>query len=519
MRRLLASLVLLLAPLAAHGQAQVVTSSAPDKVAVTLYRDPDRGEREIDRSQPSAFALISETRTITLPPGIATVRFEGVAGGIVPQSAILFGTDPRERNRDAALLSQSGLVDAYTGQQVILRRTDRATGKSVEERATIRSAANRLVLQTPRGVEAVYCTGLAQTLLYPGVPSSLSTKPVLTMTTRDQPGGQVTVTLAYIATGFDWDATYIGTLAPDGSGLDLFAWLTMASGDETSFVDATTAAVAGRLNRAEETQDDLGLQARASARRLNRASQCWPQGTTSDRPVTLSEPMPMPAPMAMNMMADEIVVTGSRVSLRAASAAIPVSVVAKAENLGDLKLYRIPVPVTVAARSQKQVAFLAGRRIKGALIYRSRTSWGDPQDPELLFRFRNTKANGLGTPVPAGKAVLYQDSDWGRQLVGESSVPDKTIDEEIELVFGETSNVTVERDIGAAKGGARYTVTVRNANPFPVRFELEFANSTNRVMRNASLKVTKKPGKSVLATTLPANGTRRFSYDMKDLGD
>ncbi len=519
MRRLLASLMVLLAPMAAHGQAPVVTSAGPDKVAVTLYRDPDRGEREIDRDQPNAFALISETRTITLPPGVATVRFEGVAGGIVPQSAILFGAEQRERNRDAGLLSQAGLVDAYTGQQVILRRTDPATGKTVEERATIRSAANRLVIQTPRGAEAAYCTGLAQTLLYPGAPASLSSKPVLTMTTRDQPGGQVTVTLAYIATGFDWDATYIGTLAPDGRGLDLFAWLTMASGDETSFVDATTAAVAGRINRSDSTQDDLGREAIEDARWLNRSTYCWPQGTTSDGPVALAEPMPVPAPMAMDMSAAEIVVTGSRVSLRAASAAIPVSVVAKAENLGDLKLYRIPVPVTVAAQSQKQVAFLANRRIKGTLVYRSKIDWGDPEEPQLLFRFRNTKSNGLGTPVPAGKAVLYQDSAWGRQLVGESSVPDKTIDEEVELVFGETQNVTVEDDSDDIKDGDRYTVTVRNANPFPIVFELEFANQTDRVMRRPSIKVTKKPGKSVLSTKLPANGSLRIRYDMMDVDD
>lgn len=518
MRRLLASLLLLLAPLAAHGQAPVVTSAGPDKVAVTLYRDPNRGEGEIDRDSPSAFALISETRTITLPPGVATVRFEGVAGGIVPQSAILFGTEQRERNRDAGLLSQAGLVDAYTGQQVILRRTDRATGKQVEERATIRSAANRLVLQTPRGVEAVYCSGLAQTLLYPGAPATLSAKPVLTMTTRDQPGGQVTVTLAYIATGFDWDATYIGTLAPDGDGLELFAWLTMASGDETSFVDATTAAVAGRINRSDDSRDDLGRAALANARWVNRTSQCWPQGTTSDVRSIAPPPMPAPAPMAMemDMEGSDIIVTGSRRSLAAASLqSVPITAIT--ENLGDLKLYRIPVPVTVAARSQKQVAFLANRRIKGALIYRAKTSWGDPNDPQLLFRFKNTKANGLGTPVPAGKAVLYQDSSWGRQLVGVSNVPDKTIDEEVELVFGEADNVTVEHDSDTIDKGDRYTVTVRNANPFPVRFELEFANDPDRVLRRASTKLTKKPGKSVMRVTVPANGTKELRYDMIDV--
>ncbi|WP_068072863.1 DUF4139 domain-containing protein [Novosphingobium lentum] len=502
----------------ARAAPPVVLSAAPDAVSVTLYRDPDRGEGAIDRANPSAFALIAETRTVTLPPGVATVRFEGVAGGIVPQSAILFGTDPRERNRDAALLSQKGLVDAFTGQQVILRRTDPATGKTVEERATIRSAANRLVIDTPRGAEAVYCSGLAQTLLYPEAPATLSAKPVLTMTTKDQPGGTVSITLAYIATGFDWDATYVGTLATDGKSLNLFAWLTMASGDETSFVDATTSAVAGRVNRSDQTRDDTGRQALQDARWLAKSSQCWPAGTTSDiAMLPPPAPPPPPAPMMMGMVADEIMVTARRSDNKVMA---PAAVMAKAENLGDLKLYRIPVPVTVAARSQKQVAFLNKPRVTGALVYRSQVNWDSPSDPQMLFRFRNSKPQGLGDPLPAGKAVLYQDSAYGRQLVGESTVADKTLDEDVELVFGHATNLTVDStDAEAADKGRRYTLTVRNANPFPARFELEFIQQGSRVFGNLPGHLLAKPGKKVWAITLPANGQQRVSYDVRDVED
>ena len=508
-------ILLALAPLAATAQTlPVVQSPGPDTVGVTLYRDPARGDGEIDRDAPSSFALVSETRTVTLPPGRVTVRFDGVASGIVPQSAILFGTDPRERNRDAALLSQAGLVDAYTGQHVILRRTDPATGRTVEERATIRSAANRMIVDTPRGTEAVYCSGLAQTLLYPGAPATLSAKPVLTMTTKDQPGGTVTITLAYIATGFDWDATYIGTIAEGGTKLDLFAWLTMASGDETSFVAATTSAVAGRVNRSDETRDDAAQDAIAATRRLDRTSQCWPAGTTSNLrrpppPLAASPPM-----MMMEMDYGDIVVTGTRVQRRSAASVIAVS--AQAEALSDLKLYRIPVPVTVAARSQKQVAFLADREISGGLIYRSRVNCCAPEEPELLFRFRNLKRTGLGEPLPAGKVVLYQDSARGRQLVGEAVLADKAVGEEVDLVFGDAAGVTIETDEKDIKRGSRYAVTVRNANPFAVRYEAEFINDPDRVLRNMSGKLIAKPGKRVWARTLAANSETRLTYDALD---
>jgi len=504
--------LLLLLPAPALAAPPVILSAAPDSVAVTLYRDPDRGEGAINRDDPTAFALIAETRTVTLPPGEVTVRFEGVAGGIVPQSAILFGTSPRERNRDAALLSQGGLVDAFTGQHVILRRTDRATGKVTEERATIRSAADRMVIDTPRGAEAVYCTGLSQTLIYPNAPATLSAKPVLSMTTKDQPGGKVTITLAYIATGFDWDATYVATLADDGKSMALFAWLTMASGDETSFVDATTSAVAGRVNRSAATRDDAGRNARNAAAWLNRSAGCWPAGTTSD--VGYPPPPPAPAPMGMLMEADEVIVTAQRREMKAMNMAAPATVVAKSESLGDLILYRIPVSVTVAARSQKQVAFLQKERVTGQLVYRAKVFGEEPEDPQMLFRFRNRKADGLGDPLPAGKAVVYQDSTYGRMVVGESSLPDKAVGEEVEMTFGEPANVTQETETlaGGTDKWSDHKVTIRNANPFPVRYEIDFPTGQDTRFLNLPAKLLAKPGKRVWAVTIPANGTQLLTY-------
>ncbi|PLK24389.1 DUF4139 domain-containing protein [Novosphingobium sp. TH158] len=513
MRRLIALFAALL-PAAALAERPVVASAAPGQVAVTIYRDPQRAPgKAIYKARPGAFALIAETREVDLPPGEVVLRFEGVAGGIVPQSAILFGTGPREKNRDAALLSQKGLVDAFTGQSVILRRTDPATGKVSEEHATVRSAAQRLVVTTSAGSEAVYCSGLNQTLLYPEAPATLSAKPVLTMTTKDQPGGRTTVTLAYIATGFDWDATYVATLAEDGKSMALLSWLTMASGDETSFPDAATSAVAGEIARSEETRDDTSDRLKNEARWLNKWADCWPAGRThqiSLRGVPLPPPPPPGAPMmAMSPpMERDIVVSGMRKVARAQNVALAVT--AKSESLGDLKLYRIPIPVTVAARSQKQVAFLNAPRVRGELVYRSKV-YGAPEDPQMLFRFRNRKDQGLGDPLPAGKVVVYQDGDFGRQVVGETSTGNKAVDEEVEFVFGEPTGVTVENQELAdkAKRSWTHTVTLRNANPFAIRYEMEFPAGDNRTYTGLPGKLIRKPGKQIWAMTLaPGSETK-----------
>lgn len=486
----------------------VVISSTPDQVGITIYQDPNR--EEIKKDQPSSLAFIYETRRLILPPGPVTIRFEGVAGGILPQSAIIYGANPRERNRDAALLSRGGLVDAFTGQQVILRRTDTNTGQVNEETATIRSAADRLVVMTSRGAEAMSCTGLNQTLIYPQAPENLSAKPVLSMTTKDQPGGAATITLAYLATGFDWEANYVGILGGDGKSLSLMSWLTLVSGDQTSFVDATTSAVAGRVRREyvnpEMTYDDD-----------SQNYECWPADTTSDVPA-FGAPRTTPAPMRMMMKregAEEVVVvTGTR--RQSSTQGVPIAVTAVSENLGDLKLFRIPIPVTVAAQSQKQVAFLAPSNIQGQLLYRVSvsSSWA----VHRLFRFRNNVRSGLGKPLPAGGVILYQDGDLGRQLVGETSIEDKTIDEEVEFDMGENDSIEIEevKSERKTRGGKNFetmTVAFRNTNPFAVRLEVEFPTDGDVELKRLP-KTIEKPGKRVWSTEIAANSERRVTIDI-----
>jgi hypothetical protein len=485
----------------------VVVSSGPDSVGVTIYRAPNRDKDEaLDLGNLRGFALISETRTVDLPPGPVTIRFEGVASGIVPQSALIFGADIREKNRDAALLSERSLLDGFTGQTVTLRRTDPATGKRSEESAVIRSSATGVVVQTSRGIEPIYCSGLDNDLIFPGVPAGLSAKPTLSTLTKDQPGGRRTITLVYLSQRFDWQANYVGELAADGASLNLFAWLTMASNDDTSFADATAAAVAGKVNR----EDDGSGSSDEEEREFKRRYECWPTREAMMAALVAPAPVAEPAPMMMRMAApamsaDEasIVVTGARLAQR--------------EDLGDLKLYRIPMPVTVAARAQKQVAFLIKPKVKGTLIYRAQYESGDGDDLDTvkqLFRIKNIKANGLGEALPAGQVALFQQAAGTRMLLGETSLTDKAVDEEVELVFGEASNVTSDqRTVTRGKNWTEERITVRNANAAPVRFEAEFpAASTDKNFSKFSGRMVPRPGKLVWTVTVPANSTVTLNW-------
>jgi hypothetical protein len=104
--------------------------------------------------------------------------------------------------------------------------------------------------------------------------------------------------------------------------------------------------------------------------------------------------------------------------------------------LGDLKLYRVPERVDVNAKGQKQVAMIvqpkAGfRRVyKGQSVY---NGWHQPLlnlSPALVGE--NKKDKGLGLPLPSGKGMVFENTDMGNQLVGEITVKDRAVGDDID---------------------------------------------------------------------------------------
>ena len=200
-----------------------------------------------------------------------------------------------------------------------------------------------------------------------------------------------------------------------------------------------------------------------------------------------------------------IVVTGSRIAVQ--------------EALGDLKLYRIPFPVTVAANSQKQVAFLSKRGVEGEIVYRTEFYDADAADDiERIFRMENEKKVGLGEPMPSGQFAFFQQAAGTRQLVGEASMSDKAVGEEIELVLGEADNVTIGTEYG--REGDKWEeviVTVKNANAFPIVFESRYAPNEDERLARFSERTFDRNGRKTWRVTVPANGSRVVSYRVYEI--
>jgi hypothetical protein len=499
------SLVLASGAALAASLADAQEAGAPSAVSVTVYRDPYRFSGSIDLDRLAGFALITETRTVHLQAGEDWLRFESVADGIEPESAIVTGLDDGviEKNRDAAVLSPSALVAAAVGKPVELTRTNPKSGRVERVSGTVLSdAEGGVVFRSRQGIEALRCSGLPETLSFEGV-QGLRAHPTLSVRLRAHRELTATVTLSYLAHGFDWAADYTATLSPDGQSMDLGAWVTLANGNGVGFPGARTQMVAGVVNRESGEVEPIDIGGPIIAN-------CWPRGTTSD----------IPMQMQFDLQSQDFRERAFMKAIAAPAAAAVQEVAVSAqrvqqEQLGDLKLYRIPEPTTVASRQSKQVRLLDRTAIPVATVYGiDLAADEDPNGPggalpaSRYLRTRNTKANHLGIPLPSGRVQVFAVHQGRRLLEQESNLRDLAVDEEVEIDLGPSPDIQV----AATRTGHSHRIEISNARAAAIQFELKLRLPQGLRIVDATPSMGTKNGRPIVTLTIAAHSVAVVRY-------
>jgi hypothetical protein len=520
---------------AAPSLAAEILAEPPSDLIVTVYRAPYRNGGSIDLDDLQGFALVSETRTVHLPAGRSRLRFEGVADGIEPASAIVTGFPGGviEKNRDARLLSPAALVASTLGKPVEILRTIPKTGKTERLTGTLLSDADGgVVFKSAQGIEALRCSGLPETFSFEPV-SGLSARPTLSVEVRSPSAQTKQVTLSYLSRGFDWAADYTATLSDDGKSLDLGAWVTLANSNGVGFPSAHTQVVAGTVNRADGGEEvepiDLGGPILA---------QCWPRGSTSDMPMILrnrslsiEHDAIMPAPIAMRAASlQEVVVTGAKR--------------VQQEQLGDLKLYRVPERTTLASRQSKQVRLMDRSSIPVNTVYGAEVDVDEDDASSTpahrLLRTKNTAANHLGLPLPSGSVAVFGPVGGQRLLEQESNLRDIATDEEVEISMGESSDVQVTAkkenvsidpshantlplvpgvSLRSVKVAAANRVAISNARASSIEFELRLRLEAGARVVRTDHTLGAKNGRPIFRLHVPAHETVTVRYQTQHNDD
>ncbi|MFB3920823.1 MAG: DUF4139 domain-containing protein [Terriglobia bacterium] len=388
------ALLLMLAPAAGAQTTATSTEQDQKELAVTVYN--------------SNVALVRDVRRVKLPTGVIDLRYMDIAAAVNPATVhIVSLTSPKEltvleQNYEYDLLSPQKLLSKYVGKELTLVRlvSENNSTKEVPVKATLLALNEGPVWQVGNQI----ITGMgADRYVFPDLPENLYSKPTLVWMLDNRHAGEQSVEASYLTNQVNWSSDYVLTVAPDQKAADLNGWVTVVNNSGTAFKNAMLQLVAGELHRVQERRD-----------------------------------------MALQMKAMRV----------AEAAAAPQFA---EEGLSEYHLYTLERRTNVMNNETKQISLLASTGVSIEKVYEvngqqfyyhNQQRPGQPfKDPvNVRIKFKNSQANSLGLPLPAGTVRVYQGDSKGRvQFIGEDRIDHTPKDETVDLLIGNAFDIVAER--------------------------------------------------------------------------
>lgn len=186
---------------------------------------------------------------------------------------------------------------------------------------------------------------------------------------------------------------------------------------------------------------------------------------------------------------------------------------AQEERLGDVRLYRVPIEVTVAAHSQKQIALLSQPSVRVTSVLRYDVRLGEFGDEPLqrVLITNNEASDGLGLPLPAGEVALFGQRGNRRILIGQGRIHDYTLGEKVEIPVGNAIGVRARQSIERRAGADDiFHVTLTNDLPSAQVAEVRLAG----LAKAENVNLASPDGGKVWRVTVPANGSAELRYSI-----
>ncbi len=347
--------------------------------------------------------LIKDTRNVPLAKGRGELRFMDVAAHIIPETVHAKSINlPNafsilEQNYEYDLMDADKLLDKYVGRKIKLIDWN----KFQDRKETVEA----VLLSNNKG--QIYKIGEEIYLGHPGykvlprIPENLIAKPTLTWLYENGSEKAHQLEVSYLTNNISWKADYIVMLNEDDSAADVSGWVTLDNKSGATYKDAQLKLVAGQVHRVEPT----ALDGRMYALRLEKGVR---------------------APQFQE------------------------------KAFFEYHIYNLQRKTTLKDKQTKQVSLLeaSGVKISKELLVYGLTGYftrqyqaNIPKQPVSVYiKFKNSKDNNLGMPLPAGIMRLYkQDEDGSQEFIGEDKVEHTPKDEEVRLKIGQAFDVVAER--------------------------------------------------------------------------
>jgi hypothetical protein len=448
------------------------------------------------------FAVARTTVDLDLKAGANEVTTINVTSQLEPDSVVL--RDPAgkvafkvtEQNYDAGVIDQNSLLQKFEGKTIQFSRGTGPDGKPITVDGKIIRAG------TPGMAPMIEADGLIQfnmpgTPLFPAATDGLLLKPTLRWQIDAPRAARLSAELAYITQGMSWQATY-NVVAPESKDVtgpehvDLFGWVTMQNNSGTDFPEARIKLMAGDVAKIQDMRGRV-------------------------YPYAVSQMVMMDA--------------------NAASPGVT------QQAFDDFHLYDLNRTVSLASGETKQVEFLEANQVQMDRVYQydgatqqpgysncpgchnDQPSFGTASNTKVTVRaeIKNSTANHLGMPLPAGRIRLYRRDTGGQmEFIGEGTITHTPAEETVKVPVGSAFDVTGERkqtdfhiDQRAHTTDETFEITVKNQKTTPVNVAVvEHMNrAQNWQIAAQSTNFSKKDSTTLeFPIAVPAAGETKVTY-------
>jgi len=407
------------------------------------------------------FAVVRDQVPLDLKAGENVVPYTGVTAQLEPDSVIL--RDPAgkiplsilDQSYRADTLSVGYMLQLNEGKSIDFLVRDKDNKESTVSGKIIRSGYSPTAGYNPNPgantpiieVGGQLRFSLPGEPIFPSLANDTVLKPTLTWRLNAVAPAKFNAELSYLTNGLSWTAAY-NLIAPEkGDTLDLVGWVTFENNSGRQFDNANVKLMAGNVNK-------------------------------------IQSPQPM---FARNAAMADMAMAG----------APPVT----EKAFDEFHLYSLTQPVTLHDRETKQVEFIRATNVKAATLYvfdgaaldnfrgwdpvaiRTNPDYGTQSNKKVwvMREFKNSKENGLGLALPAGRVRFYRsdDTDHSVQFVGENNLDHTPEGEVVRLYTGDAFDLVGERqrtnyqlDNRNAQAVESFALTLRNHKKDPVEIRV-----------------------------------------------
>ncbi|SYZ74148.1 conserved exported hypothetical protein [Candidatus Zixiibacteriota bacterium] len=364
----------------------------------------------------SNLGVVRDTRPLEFQKGNGRISFIDVPSQI---DATSVGFELKDKSKSVAILEQNYGYDLVSPDKIYNRFIDKQidlfdkSGK-IYCGTLLSYSGGAVVLKDKAGkIEIIRLDEITNTN-FPELPEGLITRPTLFWLYQSDFSGTADCDVSYQTGGLSWSAEYVGILSSDEKTLDLTGWASITNSSGATYKEATLKLVAGDIHRIpKKIRGDIQMEAQYMA--------------------------------------------------KAASAAG-----FEEKQFFEYHLYTLPRRATLADNEIKQITLFEPARAGVEKEYYFEPEVNN-EKVSVQLKTMNSKADGLGIPLPAGRTRVFKaDSDGSMILLGEDNIDHTPVDEKVQLNIGYAFDISAgEKMLNYQKISDRveertYEISLRN---------------------------------------------------------